>query len=415
MKTERVNANNPVFMKNPGLFLIIIFLNFLVAPPAQCFSAADSTKINHKAAVEFRTGYVFPTHRFFKGTNAAGKPVDFAVSAHLKYAFHFSGNTATGRKYPFAWQGIGLSYNDFLNPSEVGRPIALYVFQNSRIATLAPGLNLSCEWDFGASFGWKQFDEKSNPLNMVVGSAVNAYMSLGLFIDWNLKGGWNFIAGAHLTHYSNGNTSYPNAGVNIIEGRAGLSYRFRSTGDRLPESPRGNADSEFRRHVSYDVVVYGALRKKGFYLQDGEPYVVPGSFAVAGLNFNPMYNFSKYFKAGLSLDFQYDESANIRDHIANDYVSSSSDLKFHRPPFAEQFAAGISVRAEIMMPIFSINLGIGRNVICRGSETEVFYQMLILKTHITRSAYIHVGYQLTEFKNPSNLMLGLGFTFNNKR
>ena len=82
----------------------------------------------------------------------------------------------------------------------------------------------------------------------------------------------------------------------------------------------------FRPYVSYDVILYGALRKKGF-LQESRAYLIPGSFAVAGLNFTPMYNFSRFFRAGLSLDAQYDESANLKDHIANDYPLAD-ELKF---------------------------------------------------------------------------------------
>ena len=86
-------------------------------------------------------------------------------------------------------------------------------------------------------------------------------------------------------------------------------------------------------------------------------------------------------------------------------------MKFYRPPFREQFAIGFSLRAELNMPIFSVNVGIGRNVVCKGIDTEVFYQVLALKTFITRRLFLHVGYQLSDFKNPNNLMLGLGWRF----
>ena len=54
-------------------------------------------------------------------------------------------------------------------------------------------------------------------------------------------------------------------------------------------------------HVSYDLVIYGATRKRGF-VKDNIPRLVPGSFGIAGLNFAPMYNFNNYFRAGLSVD-----------------------------------------------------------------------------------------------------------------
>ena len=141
--------------------------------------------------------------------------------------------------------------------------------------------------------------------------------------------------------------------------------------------------------------------------------LVPGSCGIVGLNFNPMYNFNKYFRAGVSVDAQYDESANIKDYRVEE--SSSSDVKFHRPPFHKQFAVGLSVRGELVMPIFSINAGIGRNLICSGDDTEGFYQILALKTSITPRLFLHVGYQLSKFKNPNNLMLGFGYRFYKKR
>lgn len=144
--------------------------------------------------------------------------------------------------------------------------------------------------------------------------------------------------------------------------------------------------------------------------------LVPGSFAVGGLNFTPMYNFSNYFRAGLSLDAQYDESANINEHIANTVGSvDAENIRFHRPPLKEQLAVGLSVRAEIVMPIFSINLGVGRNILCKGADTDSFYQIVALKTDITKNLFLHVGYQLYKFRKPNNLMLGVGVRFNAKR
>lgn len=378
-------------------------------------AAADSVSArpDHRVALEARPGYVFHTHDFFKRDNAAGKPVNAVFSAHLKYSFRFSPESGPGRLYPHTWQGAGLSYAEFFRPREIGRPVMLYVFQNSRIASLSPVLSLNYEWDFGASFGWKKYDLQTNPMNMVVGSSVNAYMSVGFSLEWAVSGKLHAVAGVHLTHFSNGNTAYPNAGVNLAEGRIGLSYSFKDE-DRECRAGAGADAPEFIRHVSYDLVLYGALRKKGFYLPDGTPYVVQGSFAVGGLNFNPMFNFNKYFKAGVSLDVQYDESANIQSHIANDIIYGT-DLKFYRPPLIEQLSAGLSVRAEIVMPVFSINIGIGRNIVCRGKDTDAFYQILALKAHFTRSAWLHVGYQLSRFKDPNNLMIGIGYTFNNRR
>ena len=141
----------------------------------------------------------------------------------------------------------------------------------------------------------------------------------------------------------------------------------------------------------------------------GGNVIAPGSFAVAGVNFAAMYDLNRYFRGGLSLDMQYDESANLDRHHADG--SYGDHVKFYRQPFADCFAAGLSLRAELTLPIFSINVGLGRNIIANGPDTRIFYQTLALKAHVWRNAFIQVGYQLSEFHLPNNLMFGLGYTF----
>lgn len=366
----------------------------------------------HMIGLDFRPSYVFPTDEFFKGTSYTGKKINSSLAGHLKYGFKFSPDSELGRLYPYAIQGIGISYNTFFNSKEVGNPLAVYVFQTSRIATISPRLSFDYEWNFGASFGWKKFDEENNPNNTVVGSKINAYINLGFLLNWQIAANTNLKAGIGITHYSNGNTNYPNSGVNTLGASIGIT---RSFGGEKNEKETLNKliNPKFERYISYDLIVYGATRKRGVFPENHDPLLAPGSFGIIGLNFNPLYNFSRYFRAGLSLDMQYDESANIGRHIANDEIPSTPEnLKFFRPSFLEQFSTGISVRAEIVMPIFSINLGIGKNFICKGSDTNSFYQTFVLKTNITKNIFLHTGYQLYRFKDPNNLMLGIGYRFN---
>lgn len=270
-------------------------------------SLARPEALVHKFGLDVSPGALFRTDDFFKGANAAGKEFGTTLSVHLKYAFQFGPETRFGRNYPFTYQGVGLGYNTFFNSAEVGTPVALYVFQHARIAALTERLSLDYEWNFGLSFGWKPFDEQTNPFNTVVGSKINAYINLGLMLNWRFAPRWSLTAGVGLTHFSNGNTRYPNGGVNLIGGRVGVMRTFgRDAADDRRAAVRRS--DPFRPYVSYDVILYGALRKKGF-LQESRAYLIPGSFAVAGLNFTPMYNFSRFFRAGLSLDAQYDESA----------------------------------------------------------------------------------------------------------
>ncbi len=401
-------------------FFRILLLLPLLSVPIKTYAQHDSVTI-HKVSAEVFPSYVFNTAPFFAGENAAGKPIDATLSTHLKYSFKLGRNTDLGRLYPDTFQGIGLAWNTFFNKKEVGLPTAFYLFQNARIATLAPKLSLNYEWNFGITYGWNKFDEKDNPMNRVVGSKANAYINLGIVLDWEFAPMWNLTTGVGLTHFSNGNTRYPNAGVNTVGGRIGISRSFegpdksRRTTEPLLTSPDFPTEpkSAFRRHMTYDLVVYGATRKRAINI-DTDPIIISGNFGIIGMNFNPMYNISRHFRTGLSADFQYDESANIEAHIPEGTILEE-DMKFYRPPFIEQGSFGLSVRTEFVMPFFSINIGLGRNLICRGKDTNGWYNTFALKTDIWHDCFIQIGYQLYNFKNPNNLMIGIGYRFNNGR
>lgn len=368
----------------------------------------DFSKLTHRIEVDVRPGFVAQDNPFFKGQNEAGKPIRHALSTHLKYSFQFSKDSEIGRLYPHAYQGIGVSYHYLDNQRELGSPVSVYAFQGSRIARLSPAFSLDYEWNFGASFGWKKHDTFTNAYNGAVGSNINAYINLGFLINWKLAPRWNLTAGIDLTHFSNGNTHYPNSGVNLIGARIGVVRTFDpATEETSGESVRLPIRERFQPRFTYDLIIYGATRKRAM-LNEGNPYMIPGSFGLVGLNFNPMYNFNRYFRAGVSLDAQYDESANVESHYAG---GGPEDPKFFKPPFREQFSVGFSARGELVMPIFSINLGVGYNVLQQGEDTKGWYQVLALKTSLTRHLFLHVGYQLSKFKNPNNLMLGMGWRF----
>ena len=368
----------------------------------------DFRKLTHRVGLDVRPGLMAQDNPFFKGENEAGKPIRHALSTHLKYSFQFSKNSEIGRLYPHAYQGIGVSYHYLDNQRELGSPVSVYAFQGSRIARLSRTLSLDYEWNFGASFGWKKHDAFTNAYNGAVGSKINAYINLGFLLNWQLAPRWNLTAGLDLTHFSNGNTHYPNSGVNLIGARIGVVRTF---GPAAEEASRETMElpvrERFQPHFTYDLIIYGATRKRAM-LNEGSPYMIPGSFGLVGLNFHPMYNFNRYFRAGVSLDAQYDESANVENHYAG---GGPDDPKFFKPPFREQFSVGFSARGELVMPIFSINLGVGYNVFQKGKDTQGWYQILALKTSLTRHLFLHVGYQLSKFKDPNNLMLGLGWRF----
>lgn len=387
--------------------ILFLLLAAVVAVGASAVVPADSLygKLRHSVGLDFRSGYIVPVHGFYSGENQAGKPVNTSLAGHLKYAFRFAPESRMGRLYPSAYQGLGVAFNSF-GSSELGTPVSVYAFQGARIARLSSRLSLDYEWNFGAAFGWNEYNAQTNPFNKVIGSKINAYMNVGFLLNWQLDKDWSLQLGVEGTHFSNGNSNYPNRGLNTLGARIGV---VRKLGGGEEEDAVGG-DAGFDPHFSYDLIVYGAGKKRGVEY-DGSPYIVSGTFGVVGLNFNPMYNVNRYFRVGASLDMKYDESANLAAHVAG---VNGDDIRFFRPSFREQMSVGLSARVEFVMPIFSINFGMGYNVLHKGHDTGGWYQVLALKTHITPDFFLHTGYELSRLHDPQNLMLGIGYRFHSR-
>lgn len=370
-------------------------------------SKADSTvspRYLHHIEADIRPAYIFHTHPFLKGHNDNNRVFRNALSAHLKYAFRFAPHTLTARAYGHPYQGIGLGYYTFDEPDYLGSPLAAYLFQGAPVCRIAPWLTLNYEWNFGLSFGWQPYNASWNSDNRVIGSRLNAYMNVNVFFNWWLSKRIDLTTGVSLTHFSNGNTKVPNAGLNTIALKLGVIYKLNGTAVNsnqeqafLPEIP------VFKPHISYDATLFGSWRRRSF-IEGDKGLASPDTYSVFGFNFAPMYNFCYRFRGGLSLDGVYDQSADLK-HEGSSFVESS---------FNRQIALGLSVRAEYVMPFFTIGMGYGRNVLCGSADMRNWYQMLSLKIATTRSSYLHVGYNLRDFKEPNFLMLGIGYRFNNR-
>ena len=129
-------------------------------------------------------------------------------------------------------------------------------------------------------------------------------------MNWEFYRYYDLIFGGHFTHFSNGNTKYPNAGINTTGAKIGVVYNFNRTEEDLSKPLCQPVITRFPRHISYDVVLFGSWRRKCVWV--GEKQIAsPNAYPVAGFNFAPMYNLSYKLRVGASLDGVYDGTANV--------------------------------------------------------------------------------------------------------
>ena len=337
--------------------------------------------------------------------------VNSSLPVSVRYAFSFT-NPRIRHYLPGGYQGVavGVMNAGGLQPRGMerstrymGYPVLLYAFQGGPVHRFNPRLSLNYEWNFGASFGWKPYSDANRDFNLTVGSRVNAYLNLGLSLNWKLNNRTTFFGGIAISHFSNGNTSFPNPGINAFGLRAGVIWTLNPPeGGFKPAIP----DTVKRRKVEYDIMGWGASRRR-LYRGGEKPVMLPGHFACAGISFAPMVRLNTWWRVGGSLDIQWDQSSDMK----NNYIegTTTEDIRFKTPSFWRQTTVGISAHGELQMPIFAVNIGCGYNFVAPW-ENRGSYQNISLKTYLCKNVFINIGYQLRNFHQQSNLLLGAGVT-----
>lgn len=372
-------------------------------------AAETPSRYEAEAGIEVRPDWVFPTNPFFKGVNRKKERIDFMGEGALSTQMKLGQGHKLYSSYPNLYQGIAIGLGTFSASGMVGSPKSIFLFQGNEVWRICDRLGMFYEWEFGASMGWTT--NRTEPLNCVNGSSVTARLGLSLLLKYELSPRFTLTGGLDVTHFSNGNTRAPNAGTNVTGPRIALSYKFNRRTTLKPLAPKTpqEPDTLSKKRLAYDLLAWGAAHKRYFPDPDNKPQPLPGAFASMGLCFSPLYSLTPNLSVGGSLDLQWDEADNLGDYEVDNIPGTHP--YYRRPPFFRQLALGLSARAEWMMPLFAVNVGIGRNLLTGGDGQQIFYQSLTLKTFITPKIWLNVGYSLRNFAHPRNLMIGVGYRF----
>lgn len=332
--------------------------------------------------VNLRPGYVIPTHGFYNGWNPQKKVIRSTVTTDFQYTFSLSESRV--------YQGGGVGIHSFFADDMMGSPVSFYILQGAPLLQICKGLTFGYEWNFGLSTGWK--DNAS-----VIVSPINAYINVAVLFDWKINRYWSLIFGPEYTHFSNGDTMFPNGGANTINFRVGT--RCDVSGNKEDGVEKifefDGEERQFADNLTYDITAFGAWRADRYMDNDGRLVIDNNAYAVAGMHFNPLYHLNDYLLAGASIDMMYDASAN----------------RHFKQSAIKHCAAGVSVRGEISMPIFSVNVGAGYNLLHYGPDLKGFYGLFSLKAFLTGNLFLNVGYRLGQTNYAHNMMFGLGWRF----
>ena len=148
--------------------------------------------------------------------------------------------------------GVGLSYLNLGNDRYLGSAIAAYGYINQpfyngthfRIG-VRPAVGLAaCTKTYRNTLPddvepyTRARDNDGNLIaNWSIGSVLNAYLAMDLYMDFPIKDGWAISLSGGWHHISNGSIMHPNSGYNLFGGELGLCYH--------PNTPSSGNDADY--------------------------------------------------------------------------------------------------------------------------------------------------------------------------
>lgn len=145
----------------------------------------------------------------------------YGVSANIVYR-------TFGKQYWNSWQkypelGVQLGYMNLGDQAVLGN--AFSVLPNISLKLLG---GQETRFDFmvgtGIAYLTKKFNYTKNPNQTAIGSNVNNITLLQFNLHHHITTSLKAIAGFGLTHYSNGSSSLPNLGINLLTAQAGIQW-----------------------------------------------------------------------------------------------------------------------------------------------------------------------------------------------
>ncbi|MBQ7996138.1 MAG: acyloxyacyl hydrolase [Paludibacteraceae bacterium] len=214
--------------------------------------------------------------------------------------------------------GVGASYMNLGNDRFLGSAVAAYGYMNMpfyngrhfRIG-VRPTVGIAAVTktyrntlpEGIAPYTKARGDDGKLIANWSVGSILNAYLALDIFMDFPIKKGWEITLAGGWHHISNGSIMHPNAGYNIFGGELGLRYHPETKEEKkpAPDVPRKLYDG-VEKKWAVEISATGGM-KQNYYAdnQNGQRF-----YGAATLKAAAYWVPVSIFRIGAGVDAFYD-------------------------------------------------------------------------------------------------------------
>ena len=276
--------------------------------------------------------------------------------------------------------GVGVSYLNLGNEAKLGSAFTAYGYMNQpfyngkhfRIG-LRPTVGLAAVTKrYSNTYEGTHKYQDHEGANWSIGSILNAYLALDLYMDFPIKDGFEITLSGGWHHISNGSMMHPNAGYNIFGGEIGLRYKDigRWTKDEgqstkyeepKPDVPRKLYDGVDKKWAVEISATGGA--KQNYYgdNRNGQKF-----FGVASLKAAAYWVPLSIFRIGGGVDAFYDGYyACVSEDYANLPGNEGATVTYFGKTYLKEsnvkncFRVGISIQPEFIIGNLTAGIHVG--------------------------------------------------------
>ncbi len=196
---------------------------------------------------------------------------------------------------------INTIYVDFGDNEVLGKAYALIPELHFTLSRWKK-LNFNMQFGTGIAYLSKPFNAISNPINNAISSNLNNSTSLKFGLEYQIMHSMFLNMSTGIVHFSNGNSSSPNTGINIFGASMGFIYQF----DRIPKEEK---NFSFSSKLNTEPLKYKKWILDIQYQYGLTEHTVPGGpkFGVQILSLGAGYRYSEFMTLLVGGEYEYND------------------------------------------------------------------------------------------------------------
>lgn len=325
-------------------------------------------------------GFIFPHHQELDYFYARFPSLEVSIARQTL------GKRNWERSYLYPVIGVTFYFSGMGNNPDLKQAYALMPFINFPL-TRTKNFMLGFRLAVGAGYFPMIYDSVENPLNVAIGTHINAAINLMFDARYRISRQWTVTGGVSFQHFSNGGWKMPNYGINIPQMHLGVAF-----------TPDAHADDSLQRYLKFEpelpqadlnrieINVGAGLGYKNMTTELGE------NFLVYHFHENTFFPVSRKSMFGFGIDVSYDPSQR-KAHLTDTTYSPPGKTSYIIPGINAGYALVIS-RLEILLNLGFYPASMRPNgfyyekLSIQYNFSKHFYAQVMLKAHSTSAAYV---------------------------